>query len=77
MILSQTEEAILRSKNPIHINDFDEITVLGQTGIWANKEEVQNWRGPVPISQYCLNEDPCPEIITKKPDQDLEYVQGT
>ncbi len=74
--LSQTEEAILRSANPIQIDESEEITVLGQRGIWVNKDEVQNWRGPMPISQYCLNEDPCPEIITKRSDQNIEYVQG-
>ena len=73
--LSKIEEAILRSANPIEIDESEEIEILGQKGIWANKEEVQNWRGPVPISQYCLNEDDYPEIITKKSNQNLEYVQ--
>jgi len=74
-VLSQVEQAILRSNVPIDINETEEITVNGQRGIWANKQEVVNWRGPVPVSQYAINEDPNPEIITKRTSQQLEYIQ--
>lgn len=47
----------------------------GQRGIWANKQEVVSWRGPVPITQYAINEDSNPEIITKRSGQQVEYIQ--
>ena len=73
--LSQMETAILRSQIPIDINETEEITVLGERGIWANKDEVVQWQGVIPINQYVINEDQHPEIITKKSTQHLEYVQ--
>lgn len=40
-----------------------------------NKEEVQNWRGEISIDKYLINEDANPEIITKRVDRSIEYVQ--
>lgn len=73
--LSQVEVAILRSTVPIDINETEEITVNGQRGIWANKSEVVNWRGPVPIENYEINSDASPEVITKRSHQQLVYQQ--
>lgn len=73
--LSEVEQAILRSNVPVEINESEEITVLGQKGIWANKAEVINWKGVVPIEEYQINEDSQPEVITKRTEQRLEYVQ--
>jgi hypothetical protein len=69
------EAAILRSTVPIDINETEEITVNGQRGIWANKSEVVNWRGVVPIEKYEINSDATPEIITKRTQQQLVYQQ--
>jgi len=74
-ILSEIEQAILRSNVPIDINETEEITVLGQRGIWANRAEVINWRGIIPITEYIINEDANPEIITKRSQQTLTYIQ--
>lgn len=73
--LSEIEEAILRSSEPILLGEAEEISVNGQRGIWANKSEVVNWRGDLPIDQYAINEDTNPEIVNKKTRQTLEYVQ--
>ena len=73
--LSDIESAIMRSKEPIEIEDAEEITALGQRGIWANRLESENWKGPRPLSEYPLNYDTTPEIIYKKPLQPIEYVQ--
>lgn len=43
--MSQMESTILRSKMPIEIEESEEITVLGQRGIWANKAEQAGWTG--------------------------------
>lgn len=46
---SEIEHAILRSKEPIKVEEEEEITAVGQRGIYANKAEVAKWRGPLPI----------------------------
>jgi hypothetical protein len=73
--LSQIELSILRSINPIEITETEEISVLGNRGVWVNKAEVLNWRGDLNINEYIINEDAHPEIITKKIDRSIEYVQ--
>lgn len=75
VFLSEIENSIIRSNQPIQINESEEITVNGQRGIWANRAEVVNWRGVIPITQYVINEDANPEIITKRSNQTLDYVQ--
>jgi len=73
---SEVEAAILRSADePISVNESEEVNAGGQRGIYANKAEVVNWRGPLPITEYSINEDPNPEVITKRVTQQLEYVQ--
>ena len=65
--LSDIETAILRSiDTPVEVNETEELTVLGQRGIWANKAEVVNWKGILPIESYLINEDADPEILNKR-----------
>ena len=74
-ILSQIELAILRSTNPIEVSESEEITVIGQRGLWVNQAEVNAWKGDIAISEYLIHEDENPEIITKKVAQQVEYIQ--
>lgn len=73
--LSQIELSILRSINPIEVNETEEISVFGNKGVWVNKAEVMNWRGDLSINEYVINEDANPEIIMKRIDRSIEYVQ--
>ena len=73
--MSSVEEAILKSTHPIMFDNSEEIEINGVRGILANKSEILKWKGPIPINQYKINEDPDPEIITKKSKQHIEYVQ--
>lgn len=73
--MSRIEETLVRSSVPIPVEETEEISVLGHRGVWVNKSEVLNWQGPVPISQYKLNEDPNPEVINKTSGQPVEYTQ--
>jgi len=66
---------MLRADEPIEVTETSAITVIGNYGVWVNREEVLNWRGDIPIENYQINEDPNPEIITKKSKQNIEYVQ--
>ena len=73
--LSQIEQSILRSANPIEVNESEELTVLGQRGLWLNRAEVNAWRGDISIEQYRIHQDANPQIVTKRVEQVLEYVQ--
>jgi len=72
---SKVEEAILKSTEPIPINETKQITANRETGIWANKCEVCTWKGDLPISEYPINEDCCPDLIRKKSCKKVEYNQ--
>jgi len=66
--VSQVEAAILSSTEPIQICSQNEpVTVNGETGIWANKAEADAFIGPIPICKYPINQDPCPQVVSKKP----------
>lgn len=77
--LSAIEQAILRSNVPIEVNESENITVnfagKQETGLWTNRSEVINWRGIIPITEYVINEDMNPEVITKQSEQQLVYIQ--
>lgn len=70
---SKVETAILNSNEPIEINESAEVSANGFKGIWANKTEIANWVGPVPLSEYPLNQDHNPILIKKKSNKKLEY----
>jgi hypothetical protein len=72
---SEIEAQILNAQQqPAQLsnNETDEISVNGERGIYANKSEVANWRGQIPIEQYEINKDCNPEIITKRPTQAVD-----
>jgi hypothetical protein len=69
---SKIEAAILNSNEPIDINESAEICANGYKGIWANKDEIANWVGPVPLSEYPINQDPNPILIKKKSNKQFE-----
>jgi hypothetical protein len=69
---SKIEAAILNSNEPIDINESNEICANGYKGIWANKDEIANWIGPLPLSEYPINQDPNPILIKKKSNKQLE-----
>ena len=49
---SEIEHAILRANEPIRVDEEEEVTAVGQRGIYANKTEVAKWRGPLPIVSF-------------------------
>lgn len=76
VFISSLEQSILRANNPIDVDESSEqLTIGSATGKWINKQEVINWRGPIPITQYEINVDSNPEIISKKTAQGLLYEQ--
>jgi hypothetical protein len=73
--LSALEEAILKANTPVEAEEGEDLTVVGQTGKWINKQETLKWKGEIPIAQYAINEDLNPEVILKKTQQHLVYEQ--
>jgi len=57
------------------VTETEEISVFGNKGVWVNKAEVMNWRGDLSINEYVINEDANPEVIMKRVDRTIEYVQ--
>ena len=74
-ITSKIESSILNSTTPISLIEEEEICANGEKGVWANKSEVVNWTGPIPISEYSINQDPDPIIIKKKSNKKLDLKQ--
>ena len=73
-IINEIEKLIAKAKDPI--DNLEEIEVNGERGIWTNKSESLNWNGSIPLSQYKINQDSNPLIVTKKAQQKLEYTQN-
>ena len=69
------KRSIIDSLIPLEVSEDEETTALGNKGVWVNKAEVKNWRGPVHLDQYKLNEDATPDLITKTIHQPVEYTQ--
>lgn len=42
------------------------VNVNGITGVLVNKDEIENWRGEIPLNEYPINNDPNPVIIRKQ-----------
>lgn len=74
---SSMEQKILKSSEPLEVENAGEVvTVFGnQCGQWLNKSEVNEWRGDLPIGRYPINESLRPQVITKRSNKILEYVQ--
>jgi hypothetical protein len=73
---TRIEDAIINSVGgPLSLNEAEEIEAFGHRGVLVNKQEILNFNGPVPITQYRLNDDPNPEIIRKVNNQPIEYNQ--
>lgn len=70
--ISEIEQAIIKSENPIPFKATEKIKVNGIKGILLNKNEVSKIKN---IDQYELNNDPNPQVIRKKPNKKLVYEQ--
>ena len=74
--LSEVEEKLLKSTEPLEFDtNGEDIEVLGQRGIWLNKNESVNWQGETRLCEYELNQDHNPQHITKKTNFKINYIQ--
>lgn len=68
--------SVLTSNAPLEVTtETETVTVQGETGVLVNRQDIVNWSGPLPISEYPINEDPNPEVIRKSTAQQLNYIQ--
>lgn len=68
-----TSKILSAKEHPVEIRESETITVLGQTGIYANKADIINWTGPLPLEKYPINEDPSPQIVHKESTQQVNH----
>ena len=72
---SEIEQALIHAKQPLeNLSGRETINTGPYRGVYLNKHEVDAWRGPIPIDQYRLNDDPNPEVIRKRLDK-VRYTQ--
>lgn len=73
---SQIEKSILNSSDPIPLPaDASTISLNGSQGIFMNKSEIDAWKGDLPLYEYKINEDFCPQFIFKKPSTCLNLTK--
>ena len=75
-VVSEVERQIINAQQPIAINETEEIEAIGHRGIFANRTELQAWRGKLPLAEYKIYEDPNPQIIRKKNAEKIKYIQN-
>jgi hypothetical protein len=73
---SEVERALLNATQPLHnlAGTRETINLGPYSGLYLNKHEADQWRGPVPIESYPINEDQHPEVIHKRIDK-VHYEQ--
>ena len=64
--ISEVEQAILLSNIPLSFNGSQSLSINGQSGILLNANEINNWKGEIPLKEYSINEDDNPKVIYKK-----------
>jgi len=71
---SNIEQQVINAQQPIQHNERDTVQAGQYRGLYLNKREVDQFRGPQPIESYQINEDSNPEVIKKRLDK-LKYTQ--
>ena len=71
---SQIEQAIISAKQPLKVNEHEQIQAGPWRGTFLNKSEVEQFRGPIAISEYKINDDSNPEVIHKRINK-VQYTQ--
>lgn len=70
-----TEKILNASNAPVDVNATETVCVNEQTGVYVNKQDESEWQGPVRISDYPINVDNNPEVISKQTNQVVNYTQ--
>jgi len=73
--VSQLEQQIRSSTQPVPSNESNIIEIDGVRGIWLNRAEVESWRGEIPISEYPINDDTNPEVVRLRHPNCADRVQ--
>ncbi len=66
---------LINSRNSSSSIKIDpEIEINGIKGLWVNKDESDNWKGDIPLSEYPINVDDNPIVIHKKYEGKFLYM---
>ena len=72
-------EKVMGARIPVDTRETATITVrvngVDITGVWLNRDECVNWRGPVPLDRYKLNTDVDTTLIKKTLTHAYDQVQ--
>jgi hypothetical protein len=71
---SQIAEQVINAQQPVNIQATEQFSHGNYRGLYLNKQEVDAFRGPMPIEQYKINDDPNPEVVKKRLDK-VKYTQ--
>ncbi len=78
-LISRVATQILDAKAPLPVNEttLQTVRINGQeiTGIWVNRDECLNWRGPIPLEHYKINTDSA-TVIKKHATHSYDQVQN-
>jgi hypothetical protein len=76
---SRITEQVLNAKTPFPVNEtaLQTVRINGTeiTGIWVNRDECLNWRGPIPLDQYRINTDSA-TVIRKQATHSYDATQN-
>jgi hypothetical protein len=76
---SRVASAILNANTPVAVNEtaLTTVRINGQeiTGIWVNRDECLNWRGPIPIERYAISTDAA-TVIRKQATHTYDATQN-
>lgn len=63
------------NENESRSSDEELVSINGYKGVLVNRNEINSFRGPIPLSEYPINEDPNPMIIRKTISQPYNATQ--
>ena len=70
------EVGVMRSSSRVSEFTGERVTVCGETGVLVNVSEIKSFTGPVPLTDYPINQDTSPEVVRKQADPAfIEYTQ--
>lgn len=70
------EGGVMRSSSRVSEFTGEKVTVCGETGVLVNVNEIKSFTGPLPLTDYPINQDTSPEVVRKQADPAfIEYTQ--
>jgi hypothetical protein len=71
---SNVEQQVIQARQPLQFNEREQVQAGQYRGTLLNRAELAQFRGPIPLEQYRINDDSNPEVIRKRLDK-VRYTQ--